>query len=534
MYPVMDYLSSAEMLMLFGIASGVLSTFAYIPYIIDTAARRTRPQRASWLIWSVLGSIAFFSQVFEGASSSLWFAGVQVSGTIIVFVLSIWVGQGRYLSRSDHAILGAASIGLLLWYMTDNAAYALAITISISLLGGVATVVKAYNDPDSETLITWVVSFVASLCAVLSVGRLDFTLLAYPLYLFTLYLAFIVAIVLGRVRQRAGAVDNDRFDREHYLGTGSYVESNVESNAESFTDSYSEHYAYADELQQQDRYTEHLMTRDAQYYAEQQRADSFEQQAESFEQQAPSYRFVHNPSSTAFARLLSGLRTTADVIIVSAAFVFVFNWLGANSSAVDGPLSVTVPRGTAEHPAVAPGLTPAPVTLFGGADGNDVLPQPTVLTQGVIVVAVDRSGAEPVVLHDTDPLAQEARATVQYWIDNGELSAATLDSSPQLPPINPEPHRLLPSDSLRDFLVLDADDPFARLIVTSDAAMLAHRDDATPPSTQLRLLPGERLQALATNGEWYRVRVADGVQGYIHHTEVSVEILPTLSNEQTG
>ena len=86
MNAAMDGVTSAQILLFFGIASGALSTFAYIPYIIDTVARRTQPQRASWLIWSVLGSIALISQIYEGATSSLWFAGVQVSGTIIVFL----------------------------------------------------------------------------------------------------------------------------------------------------------------------------------------------------------------------------------------------------------------------------------------------------------------------------------------------------------------------------------------------------------------------------------------------------------------
>ena len=170
MFPLLELLASVEMQLIFGIASGVLSIFAFVPYILDTIARRTEPQRASWLIWAVLGSIAFMSQVFEGATSSLWFAGVQVASTIIILVLSIWVGTGKFLGKSDYMILVAASIGLLLWYFTDNAAYALAITISISLLGGMATIVKAYRDPESETLITWVVSLAASVCAILSVG----------------------------------------------------------------------------------------------------------------------------------------------------------------------------------------------------------------------------------------------------------------------------------------------------------------------------------------------------------------------------
>ena len=200
---LVEFLFSDRSLLLFGIASGVLSSFAFIPYIIDTIRRLTQPQRASWLIWSVLGSIAFVSQVYEGATDSLWFAGVQVSGTLLVFVLSVWVGIGSYLSKTDYLILLIALMGLVLWYFTDTAAYMLAITISISLLGGVPTVIKAHRNPDSETLITWVASLIASVCALLSVGKIDLIILAYPLYLFTLYLAFVTAILAGRRAQIA-------------------------------------------------------------------------------------------------------------------------------------------------------------------------------------------------------------------------------------------------------------------------------------------------------------------------------------------
>lgn len=196
-----EFWTSANTMLFFGIAAGVLSAFAYIPYILDTVTGRTQPQRASWLIWSVLGSVALVSQIYEGATSSLWFAGMQVSCTIVVFVLSIKTGKGRYLSKADYSILMAAALGLVLWYFTETATYALAITISISLLGGTATVVKAYTDPDSETLVTWVISWIASACAIFSVGKYDLILLAYPLYLFTLYLAFIVAIALGRLKK---------------------------------------------------------------------------------------------------------------------------------------------------------------------------------------------------------------------------------------------------------------------------------------------------------------------------------------------
>jgi len=197
-----EYTNSLSVFALFGLLSGLFSAYAYIPYIVDTATGKTHPQRASWLIWSVLGSIAFFSQIHEGASASLWFAGVQVSGTIIVFLLSIRAGSGRYLKPSDHVVLLFALAGLILWYITDSAAYALFISIGISLLGGSVTIIKAFREPDSETMSTWVVSLVASMYALVSVGKMDLILMAYPIYLLVLYSLIVSAMLLGKLVQR--------------------------------------------------------------------------------------------------------------------------------------------------------------------------------------------------------------------------------------------------------------------------------------------------------------------------------------------
>ncbi len=93
-----------------------------------------------------------------------------------------------------------AALGLVLWYFTDTAIYALAITISISLLGGTVTVAKAFRDPHSETMASWFASMIASLCALVSIGTIDWIIMAYPLYLLTLNGAIVSAILLGKAR----------------------------------------------------------------------------------------------------------------------------------------------------------------------------------------------------------------------------------------------------------------------------------------------------------------------------------------------
>lgn len=188
----------ADKLHLLGVMSAVLSIIAFLPYLIDTARGRTQPERATWLIWSVFSSISFASLMAERATTSLWFAGVQVAGTITVFLISISKGNRQYFCEKNSTTLAIACLGLVLWYFTANAIYALSISITISLVGGIPTILKAYRHPGSETLLTWLICSVASVLALMSVGTFDPVLMAYPFYLPVLYSGIVFAAARGQ------------------------------------------------------------------------------------------------------------------------------------------------------------------------------------------------------------------------------------------------------------------------------------------------------------------------------------------------
>lgn len=176
----------------------ILSVLAFLPYIRDTLRGGSRPERASWLIWSVLSTISFFSQLHEGARYSLMFAGSQVAITVTVFLLSIKLGHGRYFTDLNRLLYAIALIGLITSLVSDSAIYALAVAIAISLMGGIKTVCKAFRNPHTETVLSWFVALIASVFGAMSVGSLDPVLLAYPLYLVAVYASIIAAIIAGR------------------------------------------------------------------------------------------------------------------------------------------------------------------------------------------------------------------------------------------------------------------------------------------------------------------------------------------------
>lgn len=188
------------MLQFFGILSAILTLISIIPYIKDILRKTTKPERASWFIWTVLGSIAFFSQLAKGATDSLWLTGAQTLEVSIVFFLSIKYGVGGLAKRDIMALL-VAGIGLLLWSVTQEAAYALFFVIIADGAGSILTMLKSYEDPGSETLSTWIISGTAGFFGALAVGSWDVILLSYPVYIWLINYVIAGSMILGKRRK---------------------------------------------------------------------------------------------------------------------------------------------------------------------------------------------------------------------------------------------------------------------------------------------------------------------------------------------
>ncbi len=167
------------------------------PYVRDILKKKTKPERGSWLIWMVLGSIAFFSQMAKGATDSLWLTASQTLAVLIIFLLSLKYGYGGVEKRDSRALIGAG-IGLILWYLTKEATYALIFVILVDSIGTMLTAIKAYKDPESETLSTWIMSGTSGIFGMLAVGKFDLILLLYPFYIMLANYVIVTIILLGK------------------------------------------------------------------------------------------------------------------------------------------------------------------------------------------------------------------------------------------------------------------------------------------------------------------------------------------------
>jgi len=190
-----------------GYLSGVVALFSFVPYIKSIFAGKTKPERASWIIWAALSSAAFFPQLVEGASYSLFMTGAAAVGDFLIFFLSIKYGIGGLLKRDIFALVGLI-VGLSIWYVTKEAVFALYIVMFIDAMGAVLTIIKTYHQPESESVSSWVLTFIGGILACVAVGSFNIILLSFPMYFAIVSLFILATVYLGFRKQKILSLKN--------------------------------------------------------------------------------------------------------------------------------------------------------------------------------------------------------------------------------------------------------------------------------------------------------------------------------------
>jgi hypothetical protein len=186
----------------FGVVAGILQLAATAPYLRDILRGSTKPQRATWLIWTTLSLVVFASQWASGATWSLALTAGQAVSCAAVFALAMRRGVGG-VSPLELALLGLAALGVVGWLLAGDPIVATCSVVAADLIAVGLMLPKTYRQPGSETLATYAIGIVSTVFALLAVNSTAPSLLIYPLYILVADGAVVGVIAL---RRRALAV----------------------------------------------------------------------------------------------------------------------------------------------------------------------------------------------------------------------------------------------------------------------------------------------------------------------------------------
>lgn len=180
-----------------GIIAGILALAGYVPYIYTILTGNTRPNRATWFIWTIVGGLLAFSYIAEGDQHSIWLPLGYFFGPLIVAILSLRFGYAEW-TRLDTFCIVAAIISVIPWILSDNATITLIINLLIDMTGAIPTLVKTYREPETEDLTAWLIFFAANTLQLFAISMWNLAAL-YPIYLFFLAGAMVLFIFKGKL-----------------------------------------------------------------------------------------------------------------------------------------------------------------------------------------------------------------------------------------------------------------------------------------------------------------------------------------------
>lgn len=163
-----------------GILSAIVFVIGDIPYIRDTRAGKTKPQRVTWGIVLLLNAIAVANQYASGGRNSVLLPLTAVFVVGCIFLLSIKHGVGGH-SKLDIAVLVTAGIGILAWLLFDDPHLSILANFIVAFAALTPTFIKAWKYPETETITAYSFGAISTLLAAISVGEMNFWLLLLPL-----------------------------------------------------------------------------------------------------------------------------------------------------------------------------------------------------------------------------------------------------------------------------------------------------------------------------------------------------------------
>ncbi len=174
-----------------GLLAGIITLLGFVPYCLAIVQGRTKPNQATWVIWSIVGILLGSSYWASGATQTLWVPLSYVIGPIITTAFALRYGADQW-SRFDRLCLLGAAVSLLLWFLLRSPQVALVINLVIDLFGALPTIRNAWHRPQDEDRTGWLIFTVGNALNILAIDRWTWEIASYPLYI-----SFANAIVLS-------------------------------------------------------------------------------------------------------------------------------------------------------------------------------------------------------------------------------------------------------------------------------------------------------------------------------------------------
>ena len=156
-----------------------------VAYLADTLRGRVKPNRVSFLLWSIVPMIAFAAQVQQGVGLEALMTFSTGFLPLLTFAATFINKKAEWkVSRFDLACGFLSLLGLALWLVTKVGNLAILLGILADALAALPTLAKAYRHPETELAWPWLATCVGVVLTLLTLESWTFANSGFIVYIF--------------------------------------------------------------------------------------------------------------------------------------------------------------------------------------------------------------------------------------------------------------------------------------------------------------------------------------------------------------
>jgi hypothetical protein len=182
-----------------GLAAVLFEIASIAIYYYSIFRRETRPHLYTHLVWAIAAFVVFAGQFVSGAGPGAWATGTSAFFTAGIVILSLRYGTTD-VTRSDAIALAAALLTIVPWILTKDPLWSVILACLVDVWAMLPTFRKTWNDPHSESLLSWMLSEGRTIFAFAALLTYSVTTWFYPVEVFLLDATLIGMILIRRRR----------------------------------------------------------------------------------------------------------------------------------------------------------------------------------------------------------------------------------------------------------------------------------------------------------------------------------------------
>src|ERR1035437_8595899 len=172
------------------------SLLAAFVYILSMFKGQTKPNRVTWLMWSIAPFIATATAVSNGVGLAVIPVFMSGFSPFLVFTASFFNKKAYWkLSRFDYLCGALSGLALVIWSVTKDPNSAIIFAIVSDAVAAVPTLIKAWHNPETESAWPFIVGVFSPVTSFLVATSWGFSELAFPIYLIVINLILVFPLI---------------------------------------------------------------------------------------------------------------------------------------------------------------------------------------------------------------------------------------------------------------------------------------------------------------------------------------------------